>query len=94
MDGQGGMNVSFNKPTTRRRSSATPGQPTQVEPTAPQRSTTAPDVTPGTSTATTPVPPLIRDSKGRAMRNPAYTSSKPAATPAAKKTPASARKKK
>ena len=95
MDGQGGMNVSFNKPTTRRRSSTTPGQPTQVEPTAPQRSTTAPDVTPGTSTATTPVAPVIRDPKtGRATRNPAYSSSKPAATPSAKKTPAPARKKK
>ena len=95
MDGQGGMNVSFNKPTTRRRSSTTPGQPTVVEPTAPQRSTTAPDVTPGTSTATTPVAPVIRDPKtGRATRNPAYSSSKPAATPSAKKTPAPARKKK
>ena len=80
MDGQGGMNVDFNKPT-RRRSSTTPGQPTQVEPTTPQRSTTAPDVTPGTSTATTPVASVIRDPKtGRAMRNPAKT---PAMTPPA-----------
>jgi hypothetical protein len=91
MDGQGGMTVNFNKPTTRRRSSTTPGQPTQVEPTTPQRSTTAPDVTPGTSTATTPVPPVTRDPKtGRAMRNPAYSSP----TPAAKKTPSAGRKKK
>jgi hypothetical protein len=88
MDGQGGMNVDFNKPT-RRRSSTTPGQPTQVEPTAPQRSTTAPDVTPGTSTATTPVASVIRDPKtGRAMRNPAKT-----AAPAAKTPPAGRKKK-
>jgi hypothetical protein len=90
MDGQGGMNVDFNKPT-RRRSSATPGQPTQVAPATPQRSTTAPDVTPGTSTATTPVAPVTRDPKtGRAMRNPAYSSP----STAAKKTPPAGRKKK
>lgn len=88
MDGQGGMNVNFNKPTTRRRSSTTPGQPTVVEPTTPQRSTTAPEVPTGTTT----VAPVTRDPKtGRAMRNPAYTGS---ATPAAKKTPAASRKKK
>ena len=91
MDGQGGMSVDFNKPTTRRRSSATPGQPTQVAPATPQRSTTAPDVTPGTSTATTPVAPVTRDPKtGRAMRNPAYSSP----STAAKKTPPAGRKKK
>lgn len=87
MDGQGGMSVNFNKPT-RRRSSTTPGQPTQVEPTTPQRSTTAPEM----PAATTTVAPVTRDPKtGRAMRNPAYTGS---ATPAAKKTPAASRKKK
>jgi len=85
-DGQGGMKIAYNKPTTRRRSSATPGQPTQVAPTTPQRSTKTPEVPSGT----TKVAPVIRDPKtGRAKRNPAYT---PTSTPAAKATPKAARK--
>ena len=73
MDGKGGMNVGFNKPT-RRRSSTTPGQPTVVAPAAEPRSTATPDVPTGTTT----VAPVTRDPKtGRAMRNPAYTSSTP-----------------
>lgn len=85
----GGMNVTFNKPT-RRRSSTTPGQPTQVAPTTPQRSTETPDV----PTGTTNVAPVTRDPKtGRAMRNPAYTpKSSTTSTPAAKATPKAARK--
>jgi hypothetical protein len=74
MDADGGMNVAYNKPTRRRRSSATPGAPTVVEPTTPPRSTATPDV----PTGTTNVAPAVRDPKtGRAMRNPAYTSSTP-----------------
>ena len=73
MDGKGGMNVGFNKPT-RRRSSTTPGAPTVVTPAAEPRSTATPDVPTGTTT----VAPVTRDPKtGRAMRNPAYTSSTP-----------------
>jgi len=56
MDGNGGMNVTFNKPTTRRRSSATPGQPTVVEPTAPTRAAE----TPAVPNAETPFTPKIR----------------------------------
>jgi len=86
----GGMNVTFNKPTRRRRSSTTPGAPTVVEPTTPQRSTATPDV----PTGTTNVAPVTRDPKtGRAMRNPAYTpKSSTTSTPAAKATPKAARK--
>lgn len=85
--GQGGeMSVTYNKPTTRRRSSTTPGQPTQVAPTTPQRSTATPEVPSGT----TKVAPVIRDPKtGRATRNPAYSST---STPAAKATPKAARR--
>lgn len=77
LDKDGGMNATFNKPVRRRRSSITPGVPTQVEPTTPPRATEAPPVPTGTTT----VAPAIRDPKtGRATRNPAYTSSKPAPT--------------
>ena len=74
MNADGGMEVAYNKPTRRRRSSATPGQPTVVAPVAEPRSTATPDV----PTGTTKVAPVTRDPKtGRAMRNPAYTSSTP-----------------
>ncbi len=73
MDADGSMNVAYNK-LGRRRSSTTPGQPTQVAPTTTPRSTEAPAV----PTGTTNVAPVTRDPKtGRAMRNPAYTSSNP-----------------
>lgn len=73
MKADGGLDVAYNKPT-RRRSSATPGQPTVVAPAAEPRSTATPDV----PTGTTNVAPAIRNPKtGRAMRNPAYTSSTP-----------------
>ncbi len=68
----GGVDVAYNKPQRRRRSSVTPGQPTQVAPAATPRSTATPVVPTGTTT----VAPVMRDSKtGRAVRNPAYTSS-------------------
>ncbi len=77
MTADGSMNVSYNKPT-RRRSSTTPGQPTQVAPAAEPRST----ATPAVPTGTTTVAPVTRDPKtGRAMRNPAYTSSTPTTKP-------------
>lgn len=86
MGQNGEMSVNYNKPTTRRRSSTTPGQPTQVAPTTPQRSTATPEVPSGT----TKVAPVIRDPKtGRATRNPAYSST---STPAAKATPKAARR--
>lgn len=76
LDKDGGMNADFNKPK-KRRSSATPGVPTQVAPTTPPRATEAPPV----PTGTTNVAPAIRDPKtGRATRNPEYVSSKPAPT--------------
>ena len=84
----GGMSVTYNKPT-RRRSSTTPGQPTQVAPTTPQRSTETPEP----PKPTTSVAPVIRDPKtGQARRNPAYSPTPKASTTAAKATPKAARK--
>lgn len=85
----GGMKVSYNKPT-RRRSSTTPGQPTQVAPTTPQRSTE----TPVTPTPTSPFVPKMRQnpSTKKFERNPDHPDYKTTSTPAAKTTPKAARK--
>jgi hypothetical protein len=84
MDGNGGMNVTYNKPTRRRTTPRATGGTSQAPApvSTPSRSTAAPEVPGGT----TQVAPVIRDSKtGRAMRNPAYTSSSSSAPKASSK---------
>jgi hypothetical protein len=91
----GGMSVTYNKPTRRRTTPRATGGTSQAPAPAstPSRSTAAPEVPGGT----TKIAPVIRDPKtGRATRNPAYTpasttapTAKPKAAPKAARKPRS-----